>query len=59
MLPWLTEPEERLLPLLTTNLSFAEIARLLGGSRDEVEAMAISVYEKLGLARSADGSRCA
>ena len=45
----LTAAEERLLPLLATTLSLAEIAALLEVPRDEVEGHAASIYSKLGL----------
>ncbi len=57
----LTSAELRLLPLLTTHLSFREIAELLFVSRNTVKTQAISVYRKLGvssrseaIARAAD-----
>jgi LuxR family maltose regulon positive regulatory protein len=45
----LTPAELRLLPLLTTHLSFREIAELLGISRNTVKTQAICVYRKLGV----------
>jgi LuxR family transcriptional regulator, maltose regulon positive regulatory protein len=45
----LTSAELRLLPLLTTHLSFREIAELLFVSRNTVKTQAISVYRKLGV----------
>jgi len=47
--PELTSSELRLLPLLTTPLSFAEIGRLIDVPRDAVQAEAIAIYEKLGV----------
>jgi LuxR family maltose regulon positive regulatory protein len=44
----LTAAEIRLLPLLTTHLSFREIAERLFVSRNTVKTQAISVYRKLG-----------
>ena len=44
----LTAAELRLLPLLTTHLSFREIADRLFVSRNTVKTQAISVYRKLG-----------
>ncbi len=44
----LTAAELRLLPLLTTHLSFREIAERLFVSRNTVKSQAISVYRKLG-----------
>jgi LuxR family transcriptional regulator, maltose regulon positive regulatory protein len=44
----LTAAELRLLPLLTTHLSFREIAERLFVSRNTVKTQAISVYRKLG-----------
>ena len=41
--------ELRLLPLLTTHLSFREIAERLFVSRNTVKTQAISVYRKLGV----------
>jgi LuxR family maltose regulon positive regulatory protein len=43
----LTAAELRLLPLLTTHLSFAEIAERLYVSRNTVKTQAISIYRKL------------
>jgi LuxR family maltose regulon positive regulatory protein len=43
----LTAAELRLLPLLTTHLSFREIAERLFVSRNTVKSQAISVYRKL------------
>jgi LuxR family transcriptional regulator, maltose regulon positive regulatory protein len=43
----LTKAELRLLPLLTTHLSFGEIAERLYVSRNTVKTQAISVYRKL------------
>jgi DNA-binding NarL/FixJ family response regulator len=45
----LTVAEERLLPLLATPLSLAQIASLLEVPRDEVEVYATAIYSKLGL----------
>jgi LuxR family maltose regulon positive regulatory protein len=45
----LTPAELRLLPLLTTHLSFREIAEQLFVSRNTVKTQAISVYRKLGV----------
>jgi LuxR family maltose regulon positive regulatory protein len=44
----LTAAELRLLPLLTTHLSFREIAARLFVSRNTVKTQAISIYRKLG-----------
>ena len=44
----LTAAELRLLPLLTTHLTFAEIGQRLHISRNTVKTEAISVYRKLG-----------
>ena len=46
----LTAAELRLLPLLTTHLSFRQIADHLYVSRNTVKTQAISVYRKLGVA---------
>ena len=68
-LPELTDSELRLLPLLATPLSFAEIARLLGAPRDEILADALvitkraveghinAIFAKLKLGDSDDVSR--
>ena len=45
----LTPAELRLLPLLTTYLSFREIGEQLFVSRNTVKTQAISVYRKLGV----------
>jgi LuxR family maltose regulon positive regulatory protein len=45
----LTPAELRLLPLLTTHLSFREIAEILKISRNTVKTQAICVYRKLGV----------
>jgi len=45
----LTAAELRLLPLLTTHLSFREVAEQLYVSRNTVKTQAISVYRKLGV----------
>jgi LuxR family maltose regulon positive regulatory protein len=45
----LTTAELRLLPLLTTHLSYREIAEQLDISRNTVKTQAISVYRKLGV----------
>jgi LuxR family maltose regulon positive regulatory protein len=50
----LTGAELRLLPLLTTHLSFREIADELVISRNTVKTQAISVYRKLGVSSRSD-----
>ena len=45
----LTAAELRLLPLLTTHLSFREIGQRLFVSRNTIKTQAISVYRKLGV----------
>jgi LuxR family maltose regulon positive regulatory protein len=50
----LTAAELRLLPLLTTHLSFREIAEHLCVSRNTVKTQAISVYRKLGVSSRSD-----
>jgi LuxR family transcriptional regulator, maltose regulon positive regulatory protein len=45
----LTPAELRLLPLLTTHLTFREIAEILHISRNTVKTQAICVYRKLGV----------
>ena len=44
----LTAAELRLLPLLTTHLTFREIGDRLFVSRNTVKTQAISIYRKLG-----------
>ena len=44
----LTDAELRLLPLLSTHLSFPEIAREFRLSRNTIKSQAISIYQKLG-----------
>ena len=44
----LTPAERRLLPLLTTHLTFREIADHLSVSRNTVKTQAICTYRKLG-----------
>jgi LuxR family transcriptional regulator, maltose regulon positive regulatory protein len=46
----LTAAELRLLPILSTHLSFPEIAVELSLSRHTVKSEAISIYRKLGVA---------
>jgi DNA-binding NarL/FixJ family response regulator len=46
-----------LLPLLTTHLSFQEIADEIRLSRNTVKSQAISVYRKLGVLCSRRGDR--
>ena len=48
-LPVLTPAEARLLPLLTTHLSFREIGEQLFVSPHTVKTQAISIYRKLGV----------
>jgi LuxR family maltose regulon positive regulatory protein len=56
----LTAAELRLLPLLTTHLSFREIGEQLFVSRNTIKTQAISVYRKLGVSsRSEAISRAA
>ena len=50
----LTAAELRLLPLLTTHLSFRQIADHLYVSRNTVKTQAISVYRKLGVSSRSD-----
>jgi LuxR family maltose regulon positive regulatory protein len=50
----LTGAELRLLPLLTTHLSFREIGERLFVSRNTIKAQAISVYRKLGVTSRSD-----
>jgi LuxR family maltose regulon positive regulatory protein len=50
----LTAAELRLLPLLTTHLSFREIAEQLYVSRNTVKTQAISAYRKLGVSSRSD-----
>jgi LuxR family transcriptional regulator, maltose regulon positive regulatory protein len=50
----LTRAELRLLPLLSTHLSFREIGERLHVSRNTVKTQAISVYRKLGVSNRSD-----
>ncbi|HET6172079.1 MAG TPA: LuxR C-terminal-related transcriptional regulator [Gaiellales bacterium] len=50
----LTGAELRLLPLLTTHLSFREIGERLFVSRNTVKSEAISMYRKLGVSSRSD-----
>ena len=45
----LTAAELRLLPLLSTHMSFPEIAEEMFLSRHTVKAQAMSIYRKLGV----------
>ena len=45
----LTSAELRVLPLLTTHLSFREIGERLFVSRNTIKTQAISIYRKLGV----------
>ena len=45
----LTTAELRLLPLLPTHLSFAEIGERLYLSRNTIKTQAVSIYRKLGV----------
>jgi LuxR family maltose regulon positive regulatory protein len=55
----LTTAELRLLPLLTTHLSFREIAERLSVSRNTVKTQAISVYRKLNVSSRSEAIACA
>jgi LuxR family transcriptional regulator, maltose regulon positive regulatory protein len=46
----LTAAELRLLPMLSTHLSFPEIGEELFLSRNTVKSQAVSIYRKLGAA---------
>jgi LuxR family maltose regulon positive regulatory protein len=50
----LTAAELRLLPLLSTHLSFREIGERLHVSRNTVKTQAIAVYRKLGVSSRSD-----
>jgi LuxR family maltose regulon positive regulatory protein len=50
----LTGAELRLLPLLSTHLSFREIGEELFVSRNTIKTQAISVYRKLGVSSRSD-----
>ena len=50
----LTPAELRLLPLLSTHLSFREIGERLFVSRNTIKTQAISVYRKLGVSNRSD-----
>jgi LuxR family maltose regulon positive regulatory protein len=52
--PGLTGAELRLLPFLTTHLSFREIGERLYLSRNTIKTQAISVYRKLGVSTRSD-----
>jgi LuxR family maltose regulon positive regulatory protein len=53
----LTPAELRLLPLLTTHMSFREIGERLYVSRNTVKTQAISVYRKLGVSSRSEAIR--
>ena len=55
----LTPAELRLLPFLTTHLSFREIGELLFVSRNTIKTQAISVYRKLGVTSRSEAIECA
>ena len=55
----LTPAELRLLPFLTTHLSFREIGEHLYVSRNTIKTQAISVYRKLGVTSRSDAIECA
>jgi LuxR family maltose regulon positive regulatory protein len=55
----LTPAELRLLPFLTTHLSFREIGDLLYVSRNTIKTQAISVYRKLGVTSRSEAIACA
>ena len=50
----LTAAELRLLPLLSTHLSFREIGERLFVSRNTIKTQAISVYRKFGVSSRSD-----
>jgi LuxR family maltose regulon positive regulatory protein len=50
----LTRAELRLLPMLSTHLSFREIGERLHVSRNTIKTQAISVYRKLGVSSRSD-----
>jgi LuxR family transcriptional regulator, maltose regulon positive regulatory protein len=55
----LTPAELRLLPLLSTHLSFREIGERLYVSRNTIKTQAISVYRKLGVSSRSEAIVCA
>jgi LuxR family maltose regulon positive regulatory protein len=55
----LTAAELRLLPYLTTHLSFREIGERLYVSRNTIKTQAISVYRKLGVTSRSEAIECA
>jgi LuxR family transcriptional regulator, maltose regulon positive regulatory protein len=55
----LTAAELRLLPFLTTHLSFREIGERLYVSRNTIKTQAISVYRKLGVTSRSEAIECA
>ena len=50
----LTPAELRLLPLLSTRLSFREIGEQLNVTRNTIKTQAIAVYRKLGVSSRND-----
>jgi LuxR family maltose regulon positive regulatory protein len=50
----LTAAELRVLPLLSTHLSFREIGERLYVSRNTIKTQAISVYRKLGVSNRSE-----
>jgi LuxR family maltose regulon positive regulatory protein len=55
----LTPAELRLLPFLTTHLTFREIGDQLYVSRNTIKTQAISVYRKLGVTSRSEAIKCA
>jgi LuxR family transcriptional regulator, maltose regulon positive regulatory protein len=55
----LTAAELRLLPLLSTHLSFREIGERLFVSRNTIKTQAISTYRKLGVSSRSEAIDCA
>jgi LuxR family transcriptional regulator, maltose regulon positive regulatory protein len=55
----LTTAELRLLPLLSTHLSFREISEQLYLSRHTVKSHALSIYRKLGVSSRSQAIQCA
>jgi LuxR family maltose regulon positive regulatory protein len=55
----LTRAELRLLPLLSTHLSFREIGERLYISQHTVKTQAMSIYRKLGVSSRSEAIQCA
>jgi predicted DNA-binding protein YlxM (UPF0122 family) len=58
MIEELTAEEEQLILLLQTSLSFNEIAKIVGTTRDAVQDDAIALYRRLGIFKRALTGPC-